>query len=130
MYCDIGVDDDGRTTPLVPWTTPQLMHNYNRRIVSCLPQGIPLLVSVVIVTVTARLPTPWLRLGSTPRSKPLMVALRSQELIRISSRVRSGRELLERPYLDPNELSCFTGAARGEHRIRAAIVLFSTAYFL
>jgi hypothetical protein len=65
MYCDIGVDDDGTTIPVVPWATPQLMLNNNRRIVSCLPQGLPLFVSVLIVTVTARLPTPWLRLGST-----------------------------------------------------------------
>jgi hypothetical protein len=65
MYCDIGVDDDGTMTPLVPWTTRRLMPNNTRRIVSCLPQGLPLRVSVLIVTFTTRVPTPWLRFGFT-----------------------------------------------------------------
>jgi hypothetical protein len=59
-----------------------------------------------------------------------MVALRSQEPVCIPSRIRTGRELLERPYLDPNELSCITSAARGGHETRAAIVLFYNGIFL
>lgn len=49
-----------------PWFPEQLqlMPNTNRRILSCLPQGLPLCVPILIVTVTARVPTPWFRFGS------------------------------------------------------------------
>jgi len=79
MYCDVGVDDDGRTAlHFLDNTDTGVLP---RRVIPRLSQGLHIFVPFPIIPPTARLPTPWLRVGLVARPLALVVAVWSQELV-------------------------------------------------
>lgn len=112
MYCDAGVDDEG--TSCANLVNVFHANKYIRRVLLCLPQGLPLLIPPSPRTFTRRFASSGRDTGYATGPSAPVVALWHSEFVSFSSRIRSRRGLLERPNLDADELPCFESLVQCE----------------